>query len=114
MSNGTGPPPPLGSHPNGIDITDPKYAFNTEDWIETQGKSDPAITSESPMIDPAITRESPMTRRKENDYAYQQVGNASTWERYITFGYHVHDHCFQFKTKWEKMRENEMDVLTFI
>ena len=24
------------------------------------------------------------------------------------------DHCFQFKTQWEKMRENEIDVLTFI
>ena len=99
MFNGTGSPPPLGSHPNGIDITDPKYEFNTEDWIETPGQFDHAITSESPM-----------TARKENDHAYKQVGNASTWERYITFGYHVYDHCFQFETQWKKMQENEMDA----
>ena len=70
MSNGTGPPPPLGSYPNGIDITDPKYAFNTEDWIETPGQFDHALTSKAPV-----------TRCKENDHAYHQVGNASTWER---------------------------------
>jgi hypothetical protein len=64
MSNGTGPPPPLGSHPNGIDITDPNYAFNTEDCNETPGQFSQALTSESLM-----------TRRKENDHAYQQVGN---------------------------------------
>jgi hypothetical protein len=103
MSKGTGPPPPLGSHPNGIDITDPKYAFNTEDWIETPGQFDQALTSESLM-----------TRLRENDHAYQQVGNASTLERYFTFAYHVYDHCFHFETHWEKMRKNEMDVLTFI
>ena len=97
MSNGTGPPPPLGSHPNGIDITNPKYAFNTEDWIETLGQFNHALISESPM-----------TRCMENDHAYQQVGNALMWERYITFGYHVYDHCFQFETQWEKLWENEM------
>jgi hypothetical protein len=94
MSNGTGSPPPLGSHPNGIDITDPKYAYNTEDWIKTPGQFDHALTSESLM-----------TSRKDN---------GSTWERYITFGYHVYDYCFQFETQWERMRENEMDVLTFV
>jgi hypothetical protein len=103
MSNGMGPPLPLGSHPNSIDITDPKYAFIIEDWIKTLGQFDHAITSKSPMI-----------RRKENDHAYQQVGNVSTLKKYITFGYHVYDHCFQFKTQWEKMRENEVDALTFI
>ena len=103
MSNGMGSPQPLGSHPNGIDITDPMYAFNTEDLIKAPGQFDHAITSKSLM-----------TRHKENDHAYQQVGNASTWERYITLRYHVYDHCFQFETQWEKMCENEMDALTFI
>ena len=51
-----------------------------------------------------------MTRRKEIDHTYQQVGNASTWERYVTFGYHVYDHCIQFETEWERMQENEMDA----
>ena len=81
MSNGTGPPPPLGSHPNGIDITDPKYAFITEGWIEPPGQFNHALTSKSLM-----------TRCKENDHAYQQVGNASRWETYITFGYHGSRH----------------------
>jgi hypothetical protein len=33
---------------------------------------------------------------------------------YITFGYHVHDCCFQFETQLQKIHENEVDVLTFI
>ncbi|KAI2511594.1 hypothetical protein MHU86_2848 [Fragilaria crotonensis] len=103
MSNGTGPPPPLGSHPNGIDLTDPKYAFNTEDWIETPRQFPETFINGTTM-----------TLRKENDSAYQKVGNASTWERYITLGYHAYDHCFQFETQWERMKENEMDALTFI
>ena len=103
MSNGTGPPPPLGSHPNGIDLTDPKYAFNTEDWIETPRQFPEMFINGTTM-----------TLRKENDSAYQKVGNASTWERYITVGYHAYDHCFPFETQWERMKENEMDALTFI
>jgi hypothetical protein len=103
MSMGTGPPPALGSHSNGIDITDPKYAFNTDDWIET--------TSQFPE---AFINGTTMTLRKENDSAYQKVGNASTWERYITLGYHAYDHCFQFETQWERMKESEKDALTFI
>ncbi|KAI2499330.1 hypothetical protein MHU86_15174 [Fragilaria crotonensis] len=103
MSIGTGPPPPLGSHPNGIDITDPKYAFNTEDWIETPRQFPEAFINGTTM-----------TLRKENDFAYQKVGNPSTWERYITFGYHAYDHCFQFETQWERMKEIEVDALTFI
>jgi hypothetical protein len=55
-----------------------------------------------------------LTLRKENDFAYQKVGNPSTWERYITFGYHAYDHCFQFETQWEGMKETEVDALTFI
>jgi hypothetical protein len=55
-----------------------------------------------------------MTLRKENDFAYQKVGNPSTWERYITFGYHAYDHCFQFETQWERMKETVVDALTFI
>ena len=103
MSIGTGPPPPLGSHPNGIDITNPKYAFNTEDWIETPRQFPEAFINGTTM-----------TLRKENDFAYQKVGNPSTWERYITFGYHAYDHCFQFETQWERMKETVVDALTFI
>ncbi|KAI2505072.1 hypothetical protein MHU86_9348 [Fragilaria crotonensis] len=103
MSNGTGPPPPLGSHPNGIDLTDPKYEFNTEDWIETPRQFPETFINGTTM-----------TLRKENDSAYQKVGNASTWEKYITLGYHAYDHCFQFETQSERMKENEMDALTFI
>ena len=55
-----------------------------------------------------------MTWHEEIDHAYQQVGKALTWEKCITCGYHVYDHCFQFETHWERMQENEMDVLTFI
>jgi hypothetical protein len=55
-----------------------------------------------------------MAIRKENDSAYQKVGNASTWERYISLAYHAYDHCFQFKTQWEKMKANEKDAVTFI
>ena len=51
---------------------------------------------------------------QENGHAYQQVGNVSTRERYITFGYHVYDYCFQFEIQWERMQENEMDALTLI
>jgi hypothetical protein len=102
MSNGTGPPPPLGSHPNSIDITDSKYAFNKEDWIETPRQFYEALTCDSIM-----------TRCKENDHEYQQVGEALTNEKCITFGYHVYDHCFQFETQWERTQENEMDALTF-
>jgi hypothetical protein len=58
---------PLGSHPNGIDITDPKYAFDTKAWINTPRQLSKAFTSDSAM-----------TRRKKNDHAYQQVDNAST------------------------------------
>ena len=36
------------------------------------------------------------------------------WERYISCGYHVYDHCFQFETQWEGVQENEMDALIFI
>ncbi|KAI2494418.1 hypothetical protein MHU86_20101 [Fragilaria crotonensis] len=105
MSNGTEPPPPLGSHPNGIDITVPKYAFNTEDWIEIPRQFPEAFINGTTMT----------LLRKENDSAYQKVRNTSTWERYITLGYHhAYDHCFQFETQWERRKENELDALTFI
>ena len=90
MSNRKGPPPPLGSHPSGIDITEPKHALNTKDWIETPKEFSEAFTSNSAM-----------NRRKKIDHTYQQVGNVLTWERYITFGYHVHDYCFQYETPCE-------------
>jgi hypothetical protein len=55
-----------------------------------------------------------MTRHKENDYAYQQVGNTLLWERYITFGYHIYDLRFLFETQGEGMQKNETDALRFI
>ncbi len=103
MSIGTGPPPSLGSHPNGIDIADPKNAFNTEDWIQ--------IPRQFPE---ALINGTTMTLCKENDSVYQKIGNALTWERYITLGYHAYDHCFQFETQWERMKANKKDALTFI
>jgi hypothetical protein len=101
MSNGMGPPLLLGSHPNCNDITNPKYVSNTKDWIKTL-RQFPEATDTT------------MTLHKENDYTYQKVGNALTWERYVTLEYHAHDACFQFETQWERMKDNEMDVLTFI
>ena len=55
-----------------------------------------------------------MTSRTTNDLAYRSVGNATTWNRYILFGYHSYDHCFQFDTQWERMTKSETDTLQFI
>ena len=73
------------------------------DWIKTPRQFPDKLTSNSIM-----------TRCKGNDNAYQQVGHVSTWERYITFGYHVYDHCFQFETQWERMQESDINALTFV
>ena len=32
----------------------------------------------------------------------------------MTLGYHAYDNCFQFETQWKRMKENEMDALSFI
>ena len=55
-----------------------------------------------------------MTLRTTNDSAYKIVGNATTWNRYVLFGYHAYDHCFQFDTQWERMSTNQTDTLKFI
>jgi hypothetical protein len=56
MIRGTGPPPPLGDHPNGIDISHPDYSFDSVNWHEPQNQS-----TESHIND------STMTLRLEND-----------------------------------------------
>ena len=98
MIGGTGPPPPLGDHPNGINISYPDYSFDTDIWHEP-----PKETNES------FINNDTMTLRSNNDTAYKTIGNATTWHRYITFGYHSYDHCFQFDTQWD-----ECDTLKFI
>ena len=103
MTGGTGPPPPLGNHPNGIDISHPNYAFTTDTWHEP-----PRQFPES-FINSAT-----MTLRTTNDSAYKKVGNPTTWNRYLILGYHAYDHCFQFDTQWERMKNNEADALKFI
>jgi hypothetical protein len=87
MSGGTALPPPLGDHPHGIDISHPNYAFDSVIW-----HSPPATTDDS------FTTAANLNRRKTSDEVYETVGNPTTWHRYITFGYHVYDHCFQFDT----------------
>ena len=103
MTRGTGPPPPLGDCPHGIDISHPNYAIDSDIWHE------PPKQFPETFNNPAI-----MTARTKNDLAYKVVGNATTWNRYVLFGYHAYDHCFQFDTQWERMTKNETDTLQFI
>ena len=103
MARGTGPPPPLGDHPNGIDVSHPNYAIDSVNWHEP-----PKQFSENYM------NTASMTLRTTNDSAYKIVGNATTWNRYVLFGYHAYDHCFQFDTQWERMSQNQTDTLKFI
>jgi hypothetical protein len=103
MIRGTGPPPPLGSHPNGIDISHPNYVIDSVNWHE------PPIQFAEQFKNPDT-----MNLRATNDIAYKIVGNPTTWNRYILFGYHAYDHCFQFDTQWERMIKNETDTLKFI
>ena len=103
MSGGTAPPPPLGDHPHGIDISHPNYAFDSVIW-----HSPPTLLNEG------FTTADTLQLRTSNDSVYHTVGNPTTWHRYITFGYHVYDHCFQFDTQWERMSKNRTDTLKFI
>jgi hypothetical protein len=103
MIGGTGPPPPLGDHPNGIDISHPNYLFDSVNWHETPKQfNEGHVNADS------------MTLRTKNDMAYKSVGNPTTWNQYVSFGYHAYDHCFQFETQWERMQRNESDTLKFI
>jgi hypothetical protein len=102
MIRGMGPPPPLGDFPHGIDISQPKYMFETEIWCE------PPHQFHEEFINLAY-----VTDRKQNDAIYKTVGNAMTWNRYIVLGFHAYDNCFQFDTQWQKMQQNEGDVLQF-
>ena len=103
MAIGAGPPPPLGDHPHGIDVSHPTYAIDSVNWHEP-----PKQFSENHM------NAASMTLRTTNDSAYKIVGNATTWNRYVLFGYHAYDHCFQFDTQWERMSTNQTDTLKFI
>ena len=103
MTEGTGPPTPLGDHPNGVNISHPIYAIDSVNWHET-----PKQFSENYM------NAASMTLRTTNDAAYKIVGNAHTWNHYTLFGYHAYDHCFQFDTQWQRMIHNQTDTLKFI
>ena len=103
MIGGTGPPPPLGLLPNGIDISLPTYTFKTETW------SEPPHQFPENYMNLAL-----VTARKKSDQTYQTVGNTTSWNQYIVLGYHVYDNCFQFDTQWDEMQKNEGDALQFI
>ena len=103
MSGGTAPPPPLGDQPHGIDISHPNYAFDSVIWHPPPSLSNDGFTTADTLH-----------LRTTNDSVYQTVGNPTTWHRYITFGYHVYDHCFQFDTQWERMSKNRTDTLKFV
>jgi hypothetical protein len=67
MAEATGPPPPLGSHPNGVDISHPNYAIDSVTWHEP-----PQQFSENHM------NTASMTAKTSNDQAYKSVRNAIT------------------------------------
>jgi hypothetical protein len=103
MAETTGPPLPLGNYPNAVAISHTNYAINSVTWLEP-----PKQFTENHM------NTASMTIKTSNNLAYKSVKNASTWNTYILFGYHAFDHCFQFNTQWERMRQNEPDVLKFV
>ena len=103
MIGGAGPPPPLGDHPNGINISHPNYLFSSVNWHETPRQFTEGHNNNNTM-----------TLCMKNDTAYKSVGNPITWNTYITFGYHAYNYCFQFETQWEPMQRNESDTLKFI
>ena len=103
MAEATGPPLPLGNYPNGVDISHPNYAIDSVTWL-----APPKQFTENHM------NTASMTAKTSNDLAYKSVGNANTWNTYVLFGYHAYDHCFQFDTQWERMRQNQNDVLKFV
>ena len=103
MAEGTGPPLPLGDYPNGVNISHPNYAIDSVNWHEPPEE----------FIEKHMNTAS-MTLRTTNDLAYKTVGNATSWNRYILFGYHAYDHCFQFETQWDRMIKNQTDALQFI
>ena len=77
--------------------------LNTKDWFK--------ILRQFPK---AFTKGTTMTLHKENDYAYQKVGKCIDMGKIHHPQIPCHDHCFQFETQWERMKENEIDALTFI
>ena len=103
MTRGPGPPPPLGTHPNGIDIDHPKYLFYTEEW-----KKAPILKNER------FRNAESVISRDQNDSDYFAIGNQTTWHMYVILGYHCYDDCFQFETQWERMVQSESDALTYI
>ena len=91
MMRGPGPPPPLGTHPNGIDIDQPNcYLFYTDEW-----KQAPTLKNESFRTSETVIS------CDQNDADYFSIGNQTTWHMYVTLGYDCYDDCFQFKTQWE-------------
>jgi hypothetical protein len=70
MMNGPGPPPPLGTTPNGIDINQPKYSFDTDEW-----KKAPKLSNES------FRDTNSVLSRDKNDSDYFAIGNQTTWHQ---------------------------------
>jgi hypothetical protein len=103
MAEATGPPLPLGNNPNGVDISHPNCAIDSVIWLEP-----PKQFNENHM------NTASMTAKTSSDQAYKSVGNATTWNTYILFGYPAYDHCFQFNTQWERMCRNQTDALMFV
>jgi hypothetical protein len=62
MIRGTGPPPPLGDHPNGIDISHPSYAIDGVQWHKP-----PTQFPES------FNNSASVNLRLKNDSAYKAV-----------------------------------------
>jgi hypothetical protein len=79
MAEATGPPPPLGSHSNGVDISHPNYAIDSVIWQEA-----PKQFSENHM------NTASMTAKTSNDQVYKSIGNATTWNTYVLFGYRAY------------------------
>jgi hypothetical protein len=103
MARGAGPPPPLGDHPNGVDVSHPTYA------IDSVNRHEPPKQFSKNYMNTAS-----MTLRTTNDSYYKIIGNATTWNRFVLFGFHAYDHCFQFDTQWKCMSQNQTDTLIFI
>lgn len=104
MMRGPGPPPPLGLFPNGINVDQPAYSFDTDEW-----KATPNLQNES------FRNEKSVSDREQNDSSYVLlVGNKTTWHKYNALGYHCYDDCFQFESQWDRMIQSESDTLTFI
>ena len=82
----------LDNIPPGVDITHSKNLFGHSEWEEA-----PVLT----VVD--IPQRDHLDRRLSQDALYWQLGNPTTWNRYVTLGYYIFDDFFQFDTQWTKL-----------